>query len=224
MFRLLPATLPAIFLCLCLSLLFQAGPPAEAAESVRPGSYVTVSRTEGYALKLRHGPSPTDDVQILLPGNTVLRVLEGPRRDSNGWDWYRITGFDKQGSQGWSVGYFLSPVANAVLHIPRLTPKPPFRILARVTAYNGVEFGNPYGGRTRIGTMVRRGVVASDPSIIPLGSEMVIDGLDGVFVAEDTGSGVWGPHIDVYMPTYEQALEFGSRWSYVTVLGRPYER
>lgn len=224
MSRILSPAALGLFLLTSLVLSTRSGESALAAASVRPGMYVTVSGTDGYALKLRSSPSPLADVEQHLPSRTVARVLDGPKSDGRGWDWYRITGFDRAGTIGWSVGYFLAPALNPALNIPRQSPRPPFRVLARITAFNGAEFGNPWGGKTRLGTMVRGGVVATDPAFIPLGSELTIDGLQGVFVAEDTGSGVFGYHVDIWMPTYEAAWNFGSRWAYITVLGRPYER
>ncbi|HEX2172555.1 MAG TPA: 3D domain-containing protein [Dehalococcoidia bacterium] len=221
--RYLALALVAGFLLLSLSL-GGRDRVAVAAEPLALGSYVTVDRTQGYALKLRDQPTSEGAVLHHLPGRTILRVLEGPTIDRHGWEWYRITGFDTAGSQGWSVGYFLSPYQTPVFQIPRTSPRPPFRVLAHVTAYNGAEYGNPYGGRTRLGTLVRPGVVATDPAYIPLGTELMIEGVDGVFVSEDTGSGVFGYHVDVYFPSVQAAWSFGSRWTYITVLGRPYER
>lgn len=223
MSRLLPSAFLAGFLILSLGLAMR-GQPAAAAEPLGVGRYVTVDRTQGYALKLRDRPDPEGAVQLHLPSKTVARILEGPWADSRGWEWYRLTGFDTAGTQGWSVGYFLSPYTTPAMQIPRASPRVPFRVLAKVTAYNGAEYGNPYGGRTRLGTLVRPGVVATDPTYIPLGAELTIEGVEGVFVAEDTGSGVFGYHVDVYFPSVQAAWTFGSRWAYVTVLGRPYER
>ena len=214
----------ALFVSLGAGLAARPAENAGAADALPAGSYATIAATEGYALKVRGGPSPKADVRDYVPGRTVVRLVEGPKVDEQGWDWYQITGFDRAGTSGWSVGHFLSPLTNAVLQVPRASPQPPFRVLARVTAYNGAEYNDPWGGKTRLGTMTRPGVAATDPTYIPLGSEVMIEGVDGVFVAEDTGSGVSGYHVDVWMPTYEDARRFGSRWTYVVVLGRPYER
>lgn len=223
MSRLLPSALLAGFLVLSLGLIVRAQ-AASAAETLGVGRYVTVDRTQGYALNLRDQPHSEGAVRLHLPSRTISRITEGPQADRHGWEWYRLTGFDTAGTSGWSVGYFLSPYQTPVFHIPQASPRAPFRVLAHITAYNGAEYGNPYGGRTRLGTLVRPGVVATDPTYIPIGSEMLIDGVERVFVAEDTGSGVHGYHVDVYFPTVQAAWAFGSRWAYVTVLGRPYER
>jgi len=61
------------------------------------------------------------------------------------------------------------------------------------TYYTAVSAG---GTVTRTGTGVFRGVVATDPDVIPLGSRMYVPGY-GYGVATDTGGGVIGAHIDL---------------------------
>ncbi|HWE60446.1 MAG TPA: 3D domain-containing protein [Chloroflexota bacterium] len=61
------------------------------------------------------------------------------------------------------------------------------------------------GNRTATGTWPQVGrTVAVDPSVIPLGSTVYIQGL-GVFRAEDTGGAVIGRHIDVFVATVGDA-------------------
>jgi 3D (Asp-Asp-Asp) domain-containing protein len=62
------------------------------------------------------------------------------------------------------------------------------------------------GGRTATGTYPHWGTVAVDPSIIPLGSTVYIQGL-GVFHAEDTGGAVVGQHVDVYVDSAAEAYQ-----------------
>jgi len=50
--------------------------------------------------------------------------------------------------------------------------------------------------------------IAVDPSVIPIGSRVYIEGL-GYFVAQDTGSAIKGKRIDVFMNDLEEALQFG---------------
>ncbi len=50
--------------------------------------------------------------------------------------------------------------------------------------------------------------VAVDPQVIPIGTWVYIEGL-GVYRAEDTGSAIRGNRIDIFMPTHEEALNFG---------------
>ena len=71
-------------------------------------------------------------------------------------------------------------------------------------------------GRTATGLPVGIGVVAVDPSVIPLGTRMTIPGY-GEGVAADTGSAVRGAKIDVWVPTHEQALAWGVRTVTITI-------
>lgn len=60
------------------------------------------------------------------------------------------------------------------------------------------------------GNPLEWGTVAVDPRKIPLGTKLVIDGYDQIFTARDTGSGVNGWHIDVFVPvSHSEALRMG---------------
>ncbi|KUK36482.1 MAG: hypothetical protein PWP44_620 [Thermacetogenium sp.] len=50
--------------------------------------------------------------------------------------------------------------------------------------------------------------IAVDPDVIPLGSEVYLEGL-GIFIAEDTGGAIKGNRIDIFMEDHQQALLFG---------------
>ena len=65
-------------------------------------------------------------------------------------------------------------------------------------------------GSTSTGLPVGWGVAAVDPSIIPLGTHMVIPGY-GVAVAADTGGAIVGATIDLWFPTIAQANAWGRR-------------
>jgi peptidoglycan DL-endopeptidase CwlO len=65
-------------------------------------------------------------------------------------------------------------------------------------------------GRTATGLPVGWGVVAVDPSVIPLGSHMTIPGY-GEAVAADTGGSVMGATVDLWFPTLAQANAWGRR-------------
>lgn len=56
--------------------------------------------------------------------------------------------------------------------------------------------------------------VGVDPEVIPLGSTVIADYGDGelhYYLADDTGSGVGGAHIDLAVTTHQEALELGVR-------------
>lgn len=66
------------------------------------------------------------------------------------------------------------------------------------------------GGTTATGAPVGYGVVAVDPSVIPLGSRMTIPGY-GEGVAADTGGAIQGARIDLWFPSAAAAAAWGSR-------------
>lgn len=64
------------------------------------------------------------------------------------------------------------------------------------------------GAIDRLGNPLVWGTVAVDPKVIPLGTQLVIDGYDAVFTVRDTG-GKWvqGNHIDIFVPvSHKEAL------------------
>ncbi len=76
--------------------------------------------------------------------------------------------------------------------------------------------GYSLSGRTSTGMPVGWGVVAVDPSVIPLGTKLTIPGY-GEGVAADVGGGVRGSTIDLWFPTAAQARAWGRRTVTVTL-------
>ena len=72
-------------------------------------------------------------------------------------------------------------------------------------------------GITATGMVTRRGVVAVDPNVIPLGTRLYIPGY-GMAIAADTGGAIRGHKIDLLMESYGEAMEFGRRSVEVYVL------
>jgi 3D (Asp-Asp-Asp) domain-containing protein len=70
--------------------------------------------------------------------------------------------------------------------------------------------GYALSGHTATGLPVGWGVVAVDPSVIPLGTHMTIPGY-GEAVAADTGGAIAGNTIDLWFPTIGQANAWGRR-------------
>ncbi len=75
-------------------------------------------------------------------------------------------------------------------------------------------------GITKSGVPVADGIVAGDPRVLPLGSWIKVDGplYSGIYQVMDTGRLVKGKKIDIYLPTYAKAINFGVRKIRVTVL------
>ncbi|HEY7379773.1 MAG TPA: 3D domain-containing protein [Gaiella sp.] len=74
------------------------------------------------------------------------------------------------------------------------------------------------GGRTASGLPVGPGIVAVDPTVIPLGTRMFVPGY-GPGVAADVGSAVKGNIIDLWMPSRAAALRWGRRTVTITIYG-----
>ncbi len=89
------------------------------------------------------------------------------------------------------------------------------RIVMNASAYTAHDPGN--SGYTATGHRLKRGMVSVDPNVIPLGSQVYIEGY-GYAVAADTGGAIVGNRIDLAMDTIAEALEFGRREVVVYVL------
>jgi rare lipoprotein A len=76
-------------------------------------------------------------------------------------------------------------------------------------------------GVTAAGTISRRGTVAADPKILPMGSRIRVanaGAYSGVYSVEDTGPRVNGHKLDIFMATAAEARRFGRKRVRVTVL------
>jgi 3D (Asp-Asp-Asp) domain-containing protein len=100
----------------------------------------------------------------------------------------------------------------AVEPAPAPVPPPP----ANGRAITVESTGYSLAGHTATGLPVGWGVVAVDPSVIPLGTKLAIPGY-GQAVAADTGGGVRGREIDIWFPTLAQARAWGRRTVTITL-------
>lgn len=90
----------------------------------------------------------------------------------------------------------------------------------RATAYTG-------HGRTASGKRVRRGMVAADRRVLPLGTKVRVKNAgrySGVYRVEDTGGKIRGRKIDIYMPSRGAAKQFGRHTVKVEVLSPSQKR
>lgn len=60
-------------------------------------------------------------------------------------------------------------------------------------------------------------VIAVDPTVIPLGSKVYIDGY-GTAIAGDVGGAIKGNKIDLFMPSYSDAINYGVRTVKIKIL------
>jgi 3D (Asp-Asp-Asp) domain-containing protein len=116
---------------------------------------------------------------------------------------------------------------------PKLIVKNPslqFKVNPSESKLNGLLFSSPsmetlgapgsftstayaLRGRTRSGVYVRRGVIAADPRVIPLGSVVQIStpGYCGVYTVHDTGKNIKGKMVDLWVESPREARIFGRR-------------
>lgn len=73
------------------------------------------------------------------------------------------------------------------------------------------------GGRTASGLPAAEGRIAVDPSVIPLGTEVYVEGY-GFATAADTGGNIKGNTIDVYYNTLGECTNWGCRYITVYIL------
>lgn len=73
------------------------------------------------------------------------------------------------------------------------------------------------GRRTATGQQPAVGMVAVDPSVIPLGTRLYIEGY-GYAVAADTGGSIRGNQLDLFMEDRSQCLKWGRRTVKVYIL------
>jgi|GEM_PF-4737598 len=75
-------------------------------------------------------------------------------------------------------------------------------------------------GKTASGRMVRRGIIAADPKVLPMGSlvQLTASSYSGTYVVADTGSKVKGRKIDIWVPKCPEAIRFGRRSVKLTVI------
>ena len=96
-------------------------------------------------------------------------------------------------------------------------PSPGSRLKFTATAYCK-------GETTAAGTAARSGVAAADPALLPVGSviQVELEGAgpryNGIYTVMDTGPGVQGRELDLYLWSCQEALLFGRRPARVTVL------
>jgi 3D (Asp-Asp-Asp) domain-containing protein len=100
--------------------------------------------------------------------------------------------------------------ADSVTETPKQSPTPDDSEDA------GIEFkATAYclRGRTASGEKVRKGIIAADPRVLPLGSSITIlrGPYAGDYLVADTGGRIKGKKIDIWMASCAEAIRFGHR-------------
>ena len=136
----------------------------------------------------------------------------------------------KEGKNGkdkvvYEITYIDGKVAKKKELSRKVIEKPVNKVVANGTQieYNGKLYSRKLvvkaysytgGGTTASGTRARVGEIAVDPRVIPLGTNVYIEGV-GARRAEDTGGNIKGNTIDIYMNTLSECRQWGVR--YVTI-------
>lgn len=109
------------------------------------------------------------------------------------------------------------PITKQVVSNPPATEGKEMTVTA--TAYTAYCTG--CSGTTATGIDLRSNpnqkVIAVDPSIIPLGTKVWVEGY-GEAIAGDVGGAIKGNKIDVFIPSYESAMEWGVKKVKIKVL------
>ena len=92
---------------------------------------------------------------------------------------------------------------------PQPPPKSGQKMVVRATCYI-------LKGTTASGLPVGPGIVAVDPTVIPLGTKLFIPGY-GKGIAADVGGGIKGRIIDLWYSTYAQCAKWGMRTVTITI-------
>ena len=90
----------------------------------------------------------------------------------------------------------------------------------RATAYYATSgIGKTYtaSGRKAVRDPDGYSTIAVDPSVIPLGTKLFVEGY-GFAIAAETGTGVTGNHIDVFFDTYSEACNWAVKYVNVYIL------
>jgi 3D (Asp-Asp-Asp) domain-containing protein/peptidoglycan hydrolase CwlO-like protein len=131
--------------------------------------------------------------------------------------------------QAQAVKSLRSPVAAPAKPAPTPTPAPPPAAPVQPSASAPIQPASGSGkqltvvatayslhGGTASGLPTGPGVVAVDPTVIPLGTRMYIPGY-GPGIAADTGTAIKGLRIDLWFPLLSQAENWGRRTVTITL-------
>ncbi len=183
-----------------------------------------VTGTGSAGLRVRTGPGLQYPAVVILRESAVVRVVRAVF-DEQRIRWVELAGEEGSGVAGWSSAQFLTPLPPGEL--PSSEKSAPRSIVlgrilpVTVTAYTYQVPGNgAHGWITKSGDLAAWGIVAVDPRVIPLGSELAIEGYTDLFLASDTGFGVLGHHVDIFFAEHQRAVEFGVQQRDVIVYER----
>jgi 3D (Asp-Asp-Asp) domain-containing protein len=113
------------------------------------------------------------------------------------------------------------PPAPAPPPVAAPVPEPPAEEPKAAQAFEATAYS--IEGETASGSTTRKGIVAADPKVLPIGTRIRVSGAgqyDGEYVVTDTGRAIKGREIDIYIADYAAAKKFGRKQVRVEVLAR----
>jgi 3D (Asp-Asp-Asp) domain-containing protein len=130
------------------------------------------------------------------------------------WAYPQETHIDAYGEENAKVEEFIDEGASTALNgDTSLTSLGEFKITHYCPC---VKCCGKTDGITYTGTIATAGrTIGVDPEVIPLGSTVYIDGQ--AYIAEDTGGGIKGKHIDMFTDSHEEALRLGVQCAEVLI-------
>jgi len=109
-----------------------------------------------------------------------------------------------------------------IVTTPKTTQAPP---LTQISAPGQAFVATAYSlrGRTASGQYVKRGIIAADRRVLPLGTRVRLSAgsQSGDYLVADTGGAIRGRKIDIWVPSTGEAMRFGRRNVKLTVLEYP---
>ena len=201
-----------------LVLIGLATSPAAAQAKPAPGSNTEASLTSAEASGSRN-PSVMNGTRrgyFLVSGLHIqlkTNPVAPPQQPA-----FRVAVGGRPGALAHPVGTS-SPPRTPVAPVPRPVPAAvPVRAVRAVPVPTQTSSGRSLGvfvvtcydlqGSTASGADTSTSTVAVDPSVIPLGTTIYIQGV-GSRVAQDTGGAIVGNRLDLWEPTYADCMDWG---------------
>jgi len=187
-----------------------------ARENRRVLEQLAAARARLEQLEARLDARARELLQVSEAARDRLRTLEAKRAERAAYigSLRRLQGLTAQRISGLEAQAEAAEQRTAELQVAAEQPLLVAATSARTLTVSAV--GYSLRGRTASGLPVGPGIVAVDPSVIPLGTRMFVPGY-GEAVAADTGSAVQGAAIDLWFPSTAAALRWGRQTVVITL-------
>ncbi len=181
-------------------------------KSLFGGSAVIAAALIGSSFIFLAQPSIAEPLSFQQPKGTVIDSSKVEKEDKTPTSVTAASGENQPEKSAVAVTAAVTGSKVTPLPVTTIEPaKPSTTYLA--TAYS-------LSGRTATGQRVSKGIIAADPSVLPLGTRVRLEAgsYSGEYVVADTGGAVRGKKIDIWTPSSREANRFGRRLVKLTVL------